>query len=278
MVHPSTLAGQTNGRLPAHLLTLVGVGNALQEVTAARSWRALFAAMRTATGIDLRHVGHYRSYNDQVRLFVARYQPVSYGRWLATSSAHRKTWGEAPSLGYSSKWWVKIKHANGSYPATAATPGTSNHGWGLALDLAEEYDADATPDAIRATMVNWLAANARFYGVSAELQSEPWHWRYVTGDAIPAATLAYETGVAEPDIPRPTLRVGSKGPEVVRFQQHYNYWNCEGFAPVVVDGDFGAQTDKAMRAFQRGLGVTDDGVYGPVTAGRYRRLLLDLAV
>lgn len=276
MRQPSTLNGQANGRLAPHLLVPVGVGNALQEATAARSWRALFASMRAATGIDLRHVGHYRTYQEQVNLFLSRYEPVGYGTFVITPTSRRKTWEDGPRLGYPSKWWRKIRRSDGSYPATAASPGTSNHGWGLALDLAEEYDADPQPDPIRNQMVNWLVAHAGTYGISAELQSEPWHWRYVAGDAIPQATLAYEGGVKEPDYPLPTLKLGSRGHEVVKFQQHYNWWNCEGFAPVSVDGNFGPQTEKAMRAFQRGLGVPDDGVYGPVTAAKYREVLMAL--
>ena len=65
-------------------------------------------------------------------------------------------------------------------PGFAARPGTSNHGWGLALDLGagtssgvgEQYD--------------WLVANAGKYGWEnpewAQRNSyELWHWEYVPG-------------------------------------------------------------------------------------------------
>jgi peptidoglycan hydrolase-like protein with peptidoglycan-binding domain len=39
------------------------------------------------------------------------------------------------------------------------------------------------------------------------------------------------------------------------------------------DGDFGAETEQSMRLMQRALGVTDDGVYGGVTAAALRRAL-----
>jgi LAS superfamily LD-carboxypeptidase LdcB len=66
----------------------------------------------------------------------------------------------------------------------AAAPGTSNHGWGLAVDFAEELDGDTQPESVSAKFVKWLIRNAATYGFSAEVQSEPWHWRYVAGDKL----------------------------------------------------------------------------------------------
>ena len=64
-------------------------------------------------------------------------------------------------------------------PSLAATPGTSQHGWGLALDLgcgAERFNTE---------MYRWLKANAPAYGwvhpAWAEPgggRPEPWHWEY----------------------------------------------------------------------------------------------------
>lgn len=70
----------------------------------------------------------------------------------------------------------------------------SNHGLGLAVDVGEERDGDAGTESIDAGTVAWLIGNAHLYGFSAELQSEPWHWRYFAGDAIPPAVLAFEQG------------------------------------------------------------------------------------
>jgi peptidoglycan hydrolase-like protein with peptidoglycan-binding domain len=36
-------------------------------------------------------------------------------------------------------------------------------------------------------------------------------------------------------------------------------------APATVDGDFGGQTDEAIRNFQRFFGLKDDGQVGPKT-------------
>lgn len=270
MTLPSTLNGQKNGKLPDRLLARIGVGSARMEVTAARSFIAMFAEARRA-GFDIREVGDYRTYEEQVNLFVSRYEPVSYARYAVTPSDRKKVWEGANERGFDSKYWIK-KQINGSYPATAASPGSSNHGWGLALDVAEEYDKDSAPDPIRAAFVNWLIDNAREYGISAELQSEPWHWRYVAGDNIPAATMRFEKDGGKPNpnpSPDPTpgpavvfaypgkpLRLGSQGEAVKLIQR------VVGAKP---DGDYGAATERRVKAWQKDHGLDPDGVVGKNT-------------
>lgn len=48
----------------------------------------------------------------------------------------------------------------------AAVPGTSNHGWGAALDLKLDAKAQA-----------WMNANAKDYGFTS-IPREPWHWEH----------------------------------------------------------------------------------------------------
>lgn len=63
----------------------------------------------------------------------------------------------------------------------AAAPGTSNHGWGLAIDLCSKETQNSE-------IYSWLWANAPAYGwqnpawaqVGGE-KYEPWHWEYVPG-------------------------------------------------------------------------------------------------
>ncbi len=64
-------------------------------------------------------------------------------------------------------------------PALAAVPGTSNHGWALAVDLCGGIHLGGTPE------WRWMAANAgRFGFVQPDWASprgekpEPWHWEY----------------------------------------------------------------------------------------------------
>ncbi|HEU5473974.1 MAG TPA: D-alanyl-D-alanine carboxypeptidase family protein [Actinophytocola sp.] len=64
-------------------------------------------------------------------------------------------------------------------PALAAIPGTSNHGWGLAVDLCGGAETAGTPTHA------WLTANARAFGWSnppwarpGNGREEPWHWEF----------------------------------------------------------------------------------------------------
>jgi cell wall-associated NlpC family hydrolase len=70
----------------------------------------------------------------------------------------------------------------GEKPALAAVPGTSNHGWGLAVDLCGGIEQFGTP------AYRWMTAHAgRFGWVHPEWadpgngREEPWHWEYGGG-------------------------------------------------------------------------------------------------
>ncbi|WP_029067903.1 M15 family metallopeptidase [Jonesia quinghaiensis] len=47
----------------------------------------------------------------------------------------------------------------------AAAPGTSPHGWGIAVDLKLDNQAQA-----------WMRANGKEYGFIEDTPREPWHW------------------------------------------------------------------------------------------------------
>lgn len=59
----------------------------------------------------------------------------------------------------------------------------------------------------------------------------------------------------------PPLRRGSTGPAVAALQRVLTDLGH----PLAADGDFGARTDQAVRAFQARNGLTADGVVGPTT-------------
>jgi hypothetical protein len=176
---PAAVTGQANGKLPDNRLvsTPGQLGGPVVRLVApaARAWRAMCAAA-LAAGHTLKATSvadSYRSYAVQESTFRARYS--------TSHLANRPTaWWQGRT------WWLRPGMA------TAAVPGTSNHGWGLAVDIGDELDGDAGTEAIDTATVNWLVANAARFGFSGELQSEPWHWRYYPGDTIPPAVAAYE--------------------------------------------------------------------------------------
>jgi peptidoglycan hydrolase-like protein with peptidoglycan-binding domain len=60
----------------------------------------------------------------------------------------------------------------------------------------------------------------------------------------------------------PTVKRGSKGQAVTLLQQLLHDY---GYNPGVVDGDFGPNTENAVKAFQNDYGLTADGIAGPKT-------------
>lgn len=71
---------------------------------------------------------------------------------------------------------VSVKASRGYY---AATPGTSDHGWGLALDLGAGVQSYGT------AQYEWMRANAPAFGWdnpewarAGGSKNEPWHWEY----------------------------------------------------------------------------------------------------
>ena len=67
----------------------------------------------------------------------------------------------------------------GEKPELAAVPGTSDHGWGLAVDLCGGVERFGTPQ------YAWMVANAGRFGFlhpgwadPGNGREEPWHWEY----------------------------------------------------------------------------------------------------
>lgn len=56
-------------------------------------------------------------------------------------------------------------------PTLAATPGKSNHGWGIALDINVNDPK----------VYNWLKEHGKEFGFEQPMSYEPWHWEYEGG-------------------------------------------------------------------------------------------------
>ena len=121
-------AAWQNGRVPeAELVPLRQGGHRLAAPAA-----VAFADLETAareSDISLRVTDSYRSYEQQVDL-VRRKGLYSQG-------------------------------------GLAAQPGTSQHGWGLAVDLDLDEGAQA-----------WMRANAARFGFAEDVPREPWQWTF----------------------------------------------------------------------------------------------------
>lgn len=88
----------------------------------------------------------------------------------------------------------------------AAVPGTSNHGWGLAIDLDQARG-------YRSAQYIWLKANATTYGwhhptymdEGGRGPHEPWHWEFGTSDDVGTGTsVPITAGGGTPSTPPQT--------------------------------------------------------------------------
>lgn len=201
VVLPSNLKDVKNGQLgPCQLdaVFFAGVGHASMNRAAIRAWNALNISCFGATGHWLTAVSLgdvYRSYESQVRLFKSRYVTTFDEDTCKVNSAGNpvyKTWNGVR--------WYQLKNT-----AIAAVPGTSNHGWGLAIDVAiydpNKNDGDAFPGdptyiASNKWLFAWLLENADDFGFCWEAQSEPWHIRFYVGDNLPQRVLDVENWLA----------------------------------------------------------------------------------
>lgn len=231
---PADLRKATNGKLPKSLLIALPQGGHLHHV-AAGAWARLVEEA-AQDNIKLSHVGAYRTYEQQVHLFQQRYSAAPTG-----SKTTRRWNGKT--------YYLKLGMA------PSATPGTSNHGWGLAIDIAHIGDGGR---------LDWLRDNATHYGWSWEMQSEPWHLRYVLGDDEKTrAGGAQQSERAEQSGTPRTLRRGDTGEDVARLQ-----WALVDAAYIIEgagNGVFGPRTEAAVRQLQADAGLKVDGIVGAQT-------------
>ena len=123
----AALKGYGNGRIPPEALAPIGGGERLWAPAAAAFTRLEAAA--GAAGVRIGVNDSYRSFDEQVDV------------------ARRKGLYSAGGL--------------------AARPGTSDHGWGRAVDL--QLDARAQ---------SWMRAHGAEFGFAEDTPREPWHWAY----------------------------------------------------------------------------------------------------
>lgn len=103
------------------------------------------------------------------------------GSFQAMSAAFASSFGRRPlCLTDSYRTFDSQVRLYGLKPALAAIPGTSNHGWGLAIDLCGGAQSFGTPE------YAWLVRFAPSFGWSnppwaqpGRGREEPWHWEFV---------------------------------------------------------------------------------------------------
>ena len=186
MVLPKEVAAVGNGNLTKKMLKKVKTGGVMWTV-AADAFNEMYDAA-LAAGHKLRNVGDYRPVEQQLAMFNDRYTLKDTGRVPKVTRTYQgKTWylkkGKAPS----------------------GTPGTSNHGFGLAIDLGMEIKGQLK--SIGGACLDWMCENAPKYGFYLQgsdpksPEFEAWHWQYCLGDVprkTPAGTEAPKNSTETP--------------------------------------------------------------------------------
>jgi LAS superfamily LD-carboxypeptidase LdcB len=155
LVVPAALQGVENGKLSSKQLAAVKCGGQMWAGCADK-FNAMYD-LATQSGIKLRNIGDYRPYSAQLGLFMQRYSTDDLGRKpQVTRTYEGKTWYLKPGM------------------APCSTPGKSNHGLGLAIDL----------DVTTTKVLNWMCLNAPNFGFYLQSDDpsspefEAWHWQY----------------------------------------------------------------------------------------------------
>ena len=99
--------------------------------------------------------------------------------YRAMSAAFAAAFGTPICITDSYRTYASQVTLYGQKPALAAVPGTSNHGWGLAVDLCGGIESFGT------AQYSWMTANAGRFGFlhptwadPGRGREEPWHWEY----------------------------------------------------------------------------------------------------
>lgn len=158
-----------NGQIPASALTPLSIGGHLLAVPARafEEWRRQAAKVGRVLTITST-ADAYRVLALQERVFLQRYIPQATGGGIYGDVRHYKG--------------VRYVRRHG---AAAAVPGTSNHGRGLAIDVA-----NAGP--FGGEFHDWLLATGPALGWSnteGRSVGEPWHWVHNGVTLASAATL-----------------------------------------------------------------------------------------
>tara|TARA_R100000808_G_C2151983_1_gene161228 strand:- start:174 stop:1325 length:1152 start_codon:yes stop_codon:yes gene_type:complete len=103
----------------------------------------------------------------------------------ALAQAFEDKWGE-PLRASGYRPFAKQVQSKKLYGGMAATPGRSNHGWGLAFDIKGKK-WHRPPHTFEIPEYKWMVANAGRYGFfnppwaakgTCSKQCEPWHWEW----------------------------------------------------------------------------------------------------
>jgi len=164
-------------------------------------------------------------------------------------SRMRRTYREYAAQVYARQYWCSQGNCG-----NAAVPGTSNHGWGINVDL------------MSTTQRNWIDAHGAKYGFSKRWSDAQWEWWHITWKNV-----GYKPPPAGPRTLYPGCRPGKdvrylqwmlsripcRHPTARRRFYFKRKWKRRS--------GYGPRVQNAVKLFQRDHGLKADGVCGPQT-------------
>lgn len=164
-VKPKGMAGLKNGLIPAAQLTKIPSGGTGIDASlwspCAESFLQMFKAAKT-DGITLKSISkQYRPLAAQEALFYDRMDPAPTTRKPPITRRYK---GRV--------WWLRPGKA------PVATPGTSIHGWGCAVDLNVKDKKTYAWLCTNAPKYGWYLAGPRTKAGKPNPNFEAWHWQW----------------------------------------------------------------------------------------------------
>jgi hypothetical protein len=174
---PPELLNYGNGDLPSTMLQSVGIGGHRLYSPAAIDFMAMVQAAKAANIV----VTITDSYRDSAGQLGCPKKPLSSGRPKSTSDGH-KWMVDNGLLVLSGTTYIPSGELTGMAAfaidglAYCAKPGSSNHGWGLAIDVNLEWTGTE----------RWMHNNAPTFGWCdiGGGTHEPWHYQYIGRGAV----------------------------------------------------------------------------------------------
>lgn len=220
----------SNGQLPSSSLVKLSVpGSMLADAAASfERMKRQLPWLTTTSAADA-----YRSLAQQKTVFLARYRKGAKSPWGDYRKYLGATYGRFTG-------------------ASAAVPGTSNHGLGRTADFSGLGGFNGA----RYKALAAIAGGHGWSNTEGRQVGEAWHWTY-----NPANDRHKTSSASRKPARLDNLQVGSKGRAVQLWQDFLRF---KGYQ-IVADGDFGPATARATAAYQKSRGLVGDGKVGQMS-------------
>jgi hypothetical protein len=217
------------------------------------------SALAPIPGTSSRTGGHPLLRKDAARAYTAlhRYSMKRWGISMALSEGSiRRAYRELAAQIEARRYWCGLGKC-----ANAATPGTSNHGLGITVDLMTRQQR---------WVIDQVGAS---FGFSKQWSDASWEWWH-----IGYRPDHYEmVEKYSPSKKYPVLHRGTNGPAVKRLKKLLYHHGIRHFSGTRLapsnnrfKDHFGANTKRAVKRFQKKHGLKADGVVGHKTWQKLR--------